>query len=204
MTYVVALTGGIGSGKSTVANFFAELGVPIIDADIIARELVKPATPAYQQIVKKWGNTLLLANGELNRSLLRERIFSQPDAKIWLENLLHPLIREQIQLLIQSVQAPYCIVVIPLLAEHYADYQAIIDMVLVIDASPLQRQLRALQRDDVSVSLIQKMIASQASTAERKRISDEVIVNEGDLISLKIKVTDLHNKLLKTSISGKI
>ncbi len=204
MTYVVALTGGIGSGKSTVASFFAELGVPIIDADIIARELVKPAMPAYQQIVKKWGNTLLLANGELNRPLLRERIFTQPDAKIWLENLLHPLIREQIQLAIQSVQAPYCVVVIPLLAEHYADYQAIINKVLVIDASRLQQQLRTLQRDNASLSLTQKMIASQASSAQRIRISDEVIVNEGDLSHLKIKVTDLHDELLKTSISGKI
>lgn len=204
MTYVVALTGGIGSGKSTVASFFAELGVPIIDADLIARELVKPTTPAYQEIIKKWGQALLLTNGELNRALLREKIFSQPDAKIWLENLLHPLIRDQIDQAIQSVQYPYCVVVIPLLAEHYTDYQAMIDKVLVVEVNPSQQQQRTLQRDGMSATLIQQMIDSQASSVQRKRIAHEVITNEADLQSLKIKISNLHDKLLKTSISGKI
>ncbi len=204
MTYVVALTGGIGSGKSTVANFFAELGVPIIDADLIARELVKPTTPAYQEIIKKWGDSLRLADGELNRALLREKIFSQPAAKIWLENLLHPLIRDHIYHAIQNVQYPYCVVVIPLLAEHYADYQAIIDKVLVIEVTPSQQQQRTLQRDGTSATLIQQMIDSQASSAQRKRIAHEVITNEDELLNLKIKISNLHDKLLKTSISGKI
>ncbi|MCS5710826.1 dephospho-CoA kinase [Candidatus Berkiella aquae] len=201
MTYVVALTGGIGSGKSTAAQFFADFGVPIIDADLIAREVVKPQTPAFEQILAKWGASIRLPNGELNRSLLREHIFTHPADKIWLENLLHPLIQIEIKDAIQKVQYPYCIVVIPLLAEHYADYQAIIDHVIVIDAKPSQQHMRTIERDQASSELIEKMIAEQASPAQRLKIAQTVLTNDDTLSQLKKKVSDLHTVLLKTGIS---
>ncbi len=204
MTYVVALTGGIGSGKSTVANYFASLGVPIIDADLIARDIVKPHTNAYQAIVEHWGNEILLANGELNRPLLREHIFNHPSDKIWLENLLHPLIREAIKKDIQKVESPYCVVVIPLLAEHYSHYQAMINEVIVIDVTPEQQLARTLARDPSSASLVEKIMASQSTRIDRLKIAQTCLSNQEELTSIEKKVFDLHTKLLKTSISGKI
>jgi dephospho-CoA kinase len=204
MTYVVALTGGIGSGKSTVANYFASLGVPIIDADLIARDLVKPHTSAYQAIVEQWGNGILLPNGELNRVLLREHIFNNPNDKIWLENLLHPLIREAIKKDIQKIQSPYCLVVIPLLAEHYSHYQAMINEVIVIDVMPEQQLARTLGRDPSSASLVKKIMAAQSTRIDRLKIAQTLLSNQEELASIEKKVLDLHTKLLKTSISGKI
>lgn len=203
-TYVVALTGGIGSGKSTVARYFAAEGVPIIDADEIAHNLVRPTTPAYEAIVNKWGKAVLRQNGELDRPLLRQRIFSQPEDKVWLENLLHPLIRAAISQAIQTVQSPYCVVVIPLLAEHYEDYQAMINEVIAIDVdSDLQRK-RTQLRDSSAPALIEKMIAAQSSSAERLNIATITLSNNGDQVALQKKVRDLHRQLLKTSISRKI
>jgi dephospho-CoA kinase len=204
MTFVVALTGGIGSGKSTVSGYFSELGVPVIDADIIAFDLVKKETPAYQQIVQKWGMSVLQADGELNRQALRERIFTHNADKVWLENLLHPLIREAIINAIKAVQAPYCLVVIPLLAEHYESYAKILDHIIVIDANIEQQYQRTLARDRASPVLIQKMMQSQTTASNRANIADTILSNEGDLTALKKKVVDLHRILLKTSISGKI
>lgn len=204
MTYVVALTGGIGSGKSTVANFFSKLGVPVIDADLIARDLVKPQTPAYLQIVSRWGQAILQENNELNRHLIRERVFSNGEDKIWLESLLHPLIRDSIQQAIKNVQYPYCVIVIPLLAERFTDYQAMLNEVIVIDVMPEQQLSRTLARDASSKPLVEKIIASQASQADRLKIAQTILSNHGDLDSIEKKVHDLHQRILKTSISGKI
>ncbi len=204
MTYVVALTGGIGSGKSTVAHFFSALGVPVIDADHIARDLVKPNTPAYQQIVSRWGQAIVQQNQELDRHLIRERIFSNGDDKDWLEKLLHPFIREAIQQAIKNVQYPYCVVVIPLLVEHFADYQAMINEVIVIDVTHEQQLARTLARDASSKPLVEKIIASQASQADRLKIAQTTLSNQDDLGGIEKKVHDLHRSILKTSISGKI
>lgn len=204
MTYVVALTGGIGSGKSTVARCFSTLGVPVIDADLIARDLVIPDSPAYQQIVSRWGQEILQENRELNRHLIRERIFSHSDDKDWLEKLLHPLIRDAIQQAIKNVQYPYCLIVIPLLAEHFTEYQAMLNEVIVIDVTPAQQLERTLARDPSSKPLIEKIIASQASLTQRLKIAQTTFSNQGDLGSIEKKVHDLHRKILKTSISGKI
>ncbi|MGE3319472.1 MAG: dephospho-CoA kinase [Candidatus Berkiella sp.] len=204
MTYVVALTGGIGSGKSTVADFFAKEGVPVIDADKIAHELVRPTKPAYQEIVKHWGTQVLQENKELNRPLLRQRIFTQPKDKIWLENLLHPLIHDTILEAIQALKAPYCIVVIPLLAEHYADYQAMLNAVIVIDVTNAIQHERTQHRDQADPALIERMIAAQCTSAERLKIATITLPNNGDLATLQKKVKDLHSQLLKTGISRKI
>lgn len=205
MTYVVALTGGIGSGKSTVAHYFSKLGVPIIDADLIARDLVKPNTPAYQQILHRWGQEVLQENKELNRHLIREKIFSNKDDKNWLEKLLHPYIRDAIQTAIQNVQYPYCIIVIPLLAENFNAYQPIIQQVIVVDVTPDQQLARTLARDPSSKLLVEKIMASQASRADRLKIAHTVLSNEEDDLSrIEKKVRDLHREILKTSISGKI
>ena len=115
MAYIVALTGSIGSGKSTVANAFARHGVAVVDADVIARQVVEPGTPALAKIAERFGNEILLASGALNRAVLRQRIFSQPDGKIWLNQLLHPLIRQETQRQLAQATSPYALWVVPLL-----------------------------------------------------------------------------------------
>lgn len=204
MTYVVALTGGIGSGKSTVASYFAAEGVPVIDADVVAHELVRQNKPAYNEIVKKWGKAVLLENNDLNRPLLRQQIFSHPEDKYWLESLLHPLIRTQIFDTIQMIKAPYCIVVIPLLAEHFMDYKTMLNEVIVIEASSEDQHKRTQFRDSVDPALIERIIAAQSPSSQRKKIATITLSNNEGLGELQKKVRDLHQALLKTSISRKI
>lgn len=197
MTYVVALTGGMGSGKSTAANFFADLGVPIIDTDQIARDLVTPSQPALLQIIQKFGKSILQPNGELDRFAMREIIFNHPDYKLWLENLLHPLIREKVKAAISKVNYPYCIVVIPLLAEHYHDYQKIIDHIINIDVSEDKQILRAALRDQNPESLIKKMLESQVTRQDRIKIADTVLHNNDNVEALQNKIKELHLFFLK-------
>lgn len=196
MTYVVGLTGGIGSGKSTVAEFFAEFGVPIIDADILSRTLLSDQPNLLSQIAARFGNKILQKNGQLNRSLLRDIIFHQPEDKKWLEQLLHPLIHQAIVEAIKKINYPYCIVVIPLLAEQYSLYQDLIDHILVIDASQEQQLAWTVKRDNCSEALIQKMIASQASREQRAKIANTLLKNNQLITTLKNKVKSLHQAFL--------
>lgn len=192
MSYVVALSGGIASGKSTIANLFAKLGVPIIDADIIARQVVQPGTPAFTEIVKHFSQEILLSNGELDRSQLREIIFNNDHERLWLNSLLHPIIQQETQHQIAKQQATYVIWVVPLLVEN--NLHNLADRILMID-SPVELQLkRLIQRDGIDEALAKKMILSQASSIKRLSYADDIIENNDDLTSLTSQVNKLHHQ----------
>jgi len=191
----VGMTGGIGSGKSTVAKCFRELGVTIIDSDEIAHQLTARGQPMYQAIIDKYGDSILNPAGEINRQALRQLIFDQPQEKYWLESLLHPLIFKKIEEAAQTARPPYCMIVIPLLVETDANH--LVDRVLVID-TPIEKQIeRSRQRDQSSEETIRKIIASQASREHRLAIADDVINNDGNFANLKSQVNLLHARYLK-------
>ncbi len=191
----IGLTGGIASGKSTVASFFSALGAPVIDADIIAREVIGDHA-VLAPIIQHFGQKILDDRGQLNRSLLRAIIFENGAERIWLENLLHPIIIKQIHGQISELKAPYCIIVIPLLIEATQPYE-IIDRILVVDASESMQIERTQARDQIALALIHKMLESQASRAKRCASADEIINNDGDLPKLKQKVEHLHQYYLQ-------
>lgn len=192
----IGLTGGIGSGKSTVATLFAALGVPIIDTDEIARDVVKPGTAALAKIVNHFGSEILLANGLLNRQALAQKIFQDATAKAWLESLLHPIILEQANDAKRKAQFPYCIQVIPLLIETLPNPN--IDRILVVDAPPALQVERALARDPQRTSAeILAIINSQATRQARLAAADDVIINDDDLSKLQTAVNSLHQKYIQ-------
>ncbi|MCX8596703.1 MULTISPECIES: dephospho-CoA kinase [unclassified Gilliamella] len=194
MSYIVALSGGIASGKSTIAHLFAQLGVPIIDADIIARQVVEVGTPALEQITKHFSQEILLENGELDRSQLREIIFNNDHERLWLNNLLHPIIAQEMQKQFAQQTKPYVIWVVPLLIEN--NLHQLADRVLMIDIPEALQLERLINRDRISESLAKKMIATQVCLTDRLAFADDIIVNDGDLESLKIQVDNLHKQYL--------
>ncbi|MGC7589626.1 dephospho-CoA kinase [Bisgaard Taxon 46] len=195
MTYIVGLTGGIGSGKSTIADLFAELGVPIIDADIVARQVVEKGSPLLSEIVQHFGENVLLENGELNRAYLRERIFQNEAEKNWLNNLLHPAIREEMLRQLHSQAADYVIWVVPLLIEN--NLTALCQRILVVDVEPQTQILRASRRDQNKVAMIENIMKSQVDRKTRLSFADDIVDNDGDLAEtlplLKQKVLELHH-----------
>ncbi|PIZ04618.1 MAG: dephospho-CoA kinase [Gammaproteobacteria bacterium CG_4_10_14_0_8_um_filter_38_16] len=191
----IGLTGGIGSGKTTAAHYFKKLGASIIDADAISHQLTEKKTPAYEQIVAHFGKIILCSDDTLDRKKLRDIVFNHPSEKVWLENYLHPLIREAMQSEIKKCHTPYCICVIPLLTESKGiDF---IDRVLVIDTPITQQLARAKKRDATSAKSIEKIIAVQANQSARLKIADDIITNDGDLKSLEKQVYKLHQHYLK-------
>lgn len=192
---IVGLTGGIGSGKSTVAELFAALGAPVIDADVIAREVLVHDKTHTAEIVARFGAEILNAQGELNRSKLRTLVFENPVQREWLEQLLHPPILDGIQQRLSKLNAPYCIVVIPLLTEVVAA-QELVDRVLVVDVLEETQIARVSSRDKLTVAAVKKMMSSQASREQRLAIADDVLENEGDLETLERKVLALHDRYL--------
>ncbi|WP_318469797.1 dephospho-CoA kinase [Photobacterium leiognathi] len=198
MSLVIGLTGGIGSGKTTVANLFADTySIDIIDADIVAREVVEPNTFGLNAIIEKCGKEILLEDGTLNRAKLRDAIFSQPKLKTWLNNLLHPLIREKMQQDINQSQSPYCLLVVPLMVEN--NLQTMTNRLLVVDVDEQVQIERTQQRDSVSIEQIKNILASQASREQRLDASDDVITNNGDNKALVSQVEQLHLQYLKMS-----
>lgn len=198
--YVVGLTGGLGSGKSTVADLFADKGVPVIDADMIARQLVEPGQPALKEIVAHYGVTTLRPDGTLDRAKLKNLIFNDATQKTWLENCLHPRIYDAIKLALKNVQAPYCLVVIPLLTESFPRYKDLINYVLMVDVPPTLQATRVSSRDHLDEALIQKMINSQASREARLAIADAIITNEGRIEDLKGQILALHDFFTRISL----
>lgn len=194
MPYVVALSGGVASGKSTIANLFAQLGVPIIDADIIARQVVEVGTEALAQIVKHFSTEILLPNGELDRSQLREIIFNNDHERLWLNNLLHPIIHKITQKQIAKQTAPYVIWVVPLLIEN--NLHQLADRILMVDVPETLQMERLIYRDKISESLAKRMIRTQVPLAERLSYADDIIVNNGNLASLSEQVNKLHQQYL--------
>lgn len=193
--YTVALTGGIGSGKSTIAAYFAAEGVTIIDADVIAREVVEPGTPALQEIVARYGDSILTDQGTLQRARLREIIFAAPDEKNWLNALLHPLINARTQQLKAQATSPYVLWVVPLLVENQLQHQA--DRVLVIDTDEETQLKRTLARDNVSPEQAKRILAAQATRQQRLACADDIIDNSGAPENALPQVARLHQRYLK-------
>lgn len=188
--YIVGLTGGIGSGKSTVAQVFQNLGIEIIDADQLSRDVVLPGSDALEKISEHFGSSVINKDGTLNRAFLREHVFNNTKEKIWLEELLHPLIREAFLRRVQQVSSTYCIYMAPLLIEN--NLTKTVDRVLVVDV-PEQIQLeRASARDDSEKNAIQKIIATQVSREQRLSMADDIIDNSGNTENLREKVQALH------------
>lgn len=192
---VIGLTGGMGSGKSTVAQLFAERGVPVIDADTLAKTLTEPNQPAFNQIIAHFPKYSILKNGRLDRAKLRDIIFSDPIEKKWLEQLLHPLIKAALQNNLQTIQAPYCLLVIPLLIE--TGPYPFIDRILVIDTPPNLQIKRAAKRDRTNFKAIEGILKSQAKQTLRLKQADDVIKNDGKIEDLVPEVETLHLSYLK-------
>jgi len=190
----VALTGGIGSGKSTVAERFAARGVPIIDADVLAHELTRPAQPALAEIACAFGDAVLKPNGELDRATLRRLVFADSGARKRLEGILHPRIRAAMLDRLAEIQAPYAILVIPLLFE--TGQQGLAERVLVVDL-PERLQIQRVQaRSGLDPETIRSIIASQATRAVRLAGGDDVIDNSADAAALEPQIEDLHKRYL--------
>ncbi len=192
--YIVGLTGGLASGKSTVAKFFAALGVPVIDADAIAREVVAPGSPALAAIVDRFGPQVLRADGTLNRAELRERVFHDPAQRSALEAILHPRILKDMQRRAAQLEAPYCLFMIPLLVESGQTRQ--VDRVLVVDAPLALQRRRAQERDGLSPQTIDAILAAQAQRSTRLAAADDVLRNDADLDALRAGVAALHTRYL--------
>lgn len=188
----IALTGGIGSGKSTVAALFAERGAHIIDADVIARELTAPAGAALPEIAAVFGKRAIAADGGLDREHMRSLVFNDPVQRRRLESILHPRIRTEIQHRRDLAVGPYCMLVIPLLIETGRQYQA--DRVLVVDASEPVQVERVRRRSGLDHDQIRRMIASQATRDERRAAADDLIDNDGPIEDLFAQVESLHHR----------
>lgn len=191
----IGLTGGIGSGKSTVAEIFARRGTPIIDTDVIARKLVEPGQPALEEIARHFGSSVLDASGQLNRSHLADLVFSNATERSALESILHPRIRVTVMEQLAALDAPYCIVVVPLLLET-GSLKTIVDRVLVIDCPEAQQIARVASRDHLSEARIHAVMRAQLTRKERVAQADDVIVNDGDIAALESAVAHLHDRYL--------
>ena len=187
---IIGLTGGIGSGKTTASDYFATLGVPIIDTDILARELVEPGQPALKAIIETFGPDVLDSNGRLQREAVRELVFSDADKRRRLEDVLHPRIRERALQLAADARAAYCIVVIPLLVE--TRYPIELDRVLVIDTPENNQYQWVAERDGLNSEQIEAVLASQASREDRLKIADDVVINDGNMQRFYRDLDRLH------------
>jgi dephospho-CoA kinase len=189
--WILGLTGGIGSGKSAAAQCFVDLGVHLVDADNAARWVVEPGRPALAQIAEHFGAGVLQADGTLNRSALRELIFKDPQQRVWLEGLLHPLIREEIRQYLARAESAYAILVSPLLLE--TSQHQMVQRVLVIDVPESVQIERTVMRDKTNEEQVRAILKAQASREERLSRADDVIVNDRDPAWLKSEIERLHH-----------
>jgi dephospho-CoA kinase len=190
----IGLTGGIASGKSTVAECFARLGVPVIDTDQLARAVVEPAQPALAAVAAAFGPDLLAPGGRLNRAKMRARIFADPDARTRLEAILHPRIRNATLAAAQAAGGHYQLIVVPLLFE--SGFDALVDRVLVVDCPEELQRERLAERDGETPDSIARILAAQLPRGERLARADDVISNDGKLGELHDAVADLHHRYL--------
>ncbi|MBV7316460.1 dephospho-CoA kinase [Shewanella sp. NIFS-20-20] len=195
--FIVGLTGGIGSGKTTVANMFAKRGICLVDADIIAREVVAPNSPGLAAISQHFGQEVIHTDGELDRATLRQIIFDQPQQRQWLNNLLHPMIRAQMLSQSDNSSSAYVIWVVPLLFENGLD--SLVNRTLMIDISPEQQIARTVARDNVDAQQVQNIINSQMPRQDKLAKADDVINNQQDLQGLAASVEALHQQYLQLS-----
>jgi len=192
--FVVGLTGGIGSGKTTISNIFRGQGIQVVDTDVIAREIVQANTPCLKSIHKHFGNEILLANGELDRKKLRDIIFSSQQEKSWLEALLHPLIGQQTKQQLENVNSPYAILSSPLLLE--SPDAELVDHILVVDTLPEQQINRTVKRDKVEEVQVIKTMLSQMSREKRLCMANDIIENSGSMANTTKQILQLHEKYL--------
>ena len=196
----IGLTGGIGSGKSTACKYFSELGVPVIDADVIARELTQAGQPALSSITQIFGADILNVQGELDRTLLRQQVFAHPEQRQQLEAILHPLIKQTIAARLTHLNAPYVIIAVPLLIE--SQWTDLVDRVLVID-TPIELQIqRSTQRDANNEGQVRAIIRSQADRHTRNAAADDIILNDSDLAKLHDQVEQLHRRYRKLAATA--
>jgi dephospho-CoA kinase len=195
--FVLGVTGGIGSGKTVVTDFFSDLKIDVVDADIASRKAVEMGSSCLKEIEKHFGNEVILKNGDLNRQKLREIIFDKEDEKEWLEKLLHPQILNIINNELAESNTPYTILVSPLLFE--TGQSKLCNRTLLVDVNEKFQIERASLRDKVSKEQIKNIIEAQMPRSEKIRLADDVVSNDGTLESLKEKIISLHNSYLELS-----
>lgn len=192
--FCVGITGNIGSGKSTAIAYFDTVGVTVINADKISKELTKADKPAFLLIKKHFGETIINQDGELDRALLRQLVFSDTNQRLWLENLLHPLIREGIKQQVSSTDSVYCVIEIPLLTNR-KDYPYL-DRILVMIANKEKEIARVMQRDNCTESSALAILSSQPTEILLRQLADDLILNNGSIAQLNNKLMKLHEKYL--------
>ncbi len=187
----IGLTGGIGSGKSVVSERFEKLGVPVIDTDVIARDLTAPESPALAEIARAFGRDMM-HEGKLDRERLRRLVFSQDEARRRLEEILHPRIRAEVERRTAALTAPYCVVVVPLMVE--TDFQDTVDRILVVSAPQEKRMQWLEQRDGLGTEDIERIFSAQATDRQREAIADDIIYNDSNIEALLRQVDELHRR----------
>lgn len=197
MTFVIGVTGGIGSGKTAVSDRFAELGIAVVDADVASRVIVEPGRPALAKIAEHFGADILQTDGSLDRAKLRTAVFKDPAERKWLEALTHPLIREEIVSGLRNATSPYALLVSPLLVE--SGQNQLTQRVLVVDVPEELQLQRTVSRDNNSPDQVKAIMAAQATRQQRLDNADDVIVNDGSLEDLHQQVDTLHQKYLQLS-----
>ncbi len=195
--FIIGLTGGIGSGKSTIAEHFTALGIPCIDADQTARDVVQPGEPALAAIAQYFGQDVIQTDGTLDRRRLREKIFADLAAREWLNNLLHPLIRQRMLQQCQQAQGPYCILMVPLLFENHL--QSLVQRTLVVDVDEATQIRRTMRRDNTTEEQVKAIIAAQFPRQQRLALADDVIQNGDDVTATQRQqaVYALHQTYLQ-------
>ncbi|GAB3378745.1 dephospho-CoA kinase [Lysobacter fragariae] len=193
--FIIGVTGGVASGKSEVTRRFEGLGIEVADADIAAREAVAPGSTGLLEVVAAFGNGVLAADGSLDRAAMRERVFGDDVARRQLEAIIHPLVRARLHSVCEAARSPYAIAAIPLLAEGggRTNYPWL-HRIVVVDVPPATQRDRLMRRDGIDIGLAERMIAAQASRAQRLAIADDVIVNDGPLELLEQHVAALDRR----------
>jgi dephospho-CoA kinase len=191
---VIGVTGGIGSGKSTICTEFSRYGIPVIDTDQVAREVVVPGSPGLAAVVAAFGAEVLAEDGALDRAVLRRIVFADPARRADLEAILHPRIRSRVRVLISEITTPYCLLGIPLLVEHGNSQQ--IDRVLVVDCAEEAQIARVIARDKLTEQEVAAIMRTQATRQERLDRADDVVMNDSDLSAIRAQVKTLHQRYL--------
>ena len=195
MTYIIGVTGGIGSGKTAVSDRFAERGITVVDADIASRAVVEPGRPALTAIAEHFGNEVITPEGTLDRALLRQKVFADESERKWLEQLTHPLIRDEIINGLEQAVSPYALLVSPLLVE--SGQSQLTERILVIDVDEAVQLQRTMTRDDNPEAQVKAIMAAQASRETRLSYADDVIHNSGSLDDLDQQIEQLHQQYLQ-------
>jgi len=198
--YCVGLTGGIATGKSTVAECFAKLDMAIVDTDVISRELTSAGGAAMPFIAREFGDDFVTTTGALDRAAMRSYVFSNAEARLRLESILHPRIREAAAIQVSGAESPYVILVVPLLVEHLAEYRNLVDRILVVDCDEADQLRRLTARSALHETEAKAMISAQSSRSQRLALADDVIDNRGSLAFLKKQVALLHKMYMRDSM----